>query len=246
MGGPILKDKTFFFGSYEGTRNAAGRVASFQVETPQLRDFVNRTAPNSIASRLLTQFGAPAPQQAGACAVASNNCLNIGGGQLIPTNGTLFTTINDYVRYNQFLGRVDHSFNAGKDKIYGRYIFENQANDSGATSGGQGLGRVMRGMKGGFEGRFSNTNLGHTKVFSRAVNDARFAFQTIYTNRGNDDAVVPQITATGFTAGWGDFFNFAYMNRFTDGLRLPSEDEAIKTYQETYGKSFEELRKAKD
>jgi hypothetical protein len=40
--------------------------------------------------------------------------------------------------------------------------------------------------------------------------------------------------------------NFAYMNRFTDGLRLPSEDEAIKTYQETYGKSFEELRKGKD
>lgn len=36
--------------------------------------------------------------------------------------------------------------------------------------------------------------------------------------------------------------NFAYMNRFTDGLRLPSEDEAIKTYQETYGKSFEEVR----
>ncbi|HKQ76667.1 MAG TPA: carboxymuconolactone decarboxylase family protein [Blastocatellia bacterium] len=40
--------------------------------------------------------------------------------------------------------------------------------------------------------------------------------------------------------------NFAYMNRFTDGLRLPSEDEAIKVYQETYGKSFEELRKAKN
>ena len=39
--------------------------------------------------------------------------------------------------------------------------------------------------------------------------------------------------------------HFAYMNRFTDGLRLPSEDEAIKVYQETYGKSFEELRKAK-
>jgi AhpD family alkylhydroperoxidase len=39
--------------------------------------------------------------------------------------------------------------------------------------------------------------------------------------------------------------NFAYMNRFTDGLRLPSEDEAIKTYQETYGGGFEEVRKAK-
>lgn len=28
---------------------------------------------------------------------------------------------------------------------------------------------------------------------------------------------------------------FAFMNRFTDGLKLPSEDEAVKTYQETYG-----------
>jgi hypothetical protein len=39
--------------------------------------------------------------------------------------------------------------------------------------------------------------------------------------------------------------NFVYMNRFIDGLRLLSEDEAIKTYHEAYGKSFEEFRKAK-
>jgi AhpD family alkylhydroperoxidase len=39
--------------------------------------------------------------------------------------------------------------------------------------------------------------------------------------------------------------NFAYMNRFTDGLRLPSEDEAIKTYRETYGRNFEEVRNIK-
>src|SRR5262245_32747168 len=90
MGGPILKDRTFFFGSYEGTRNAAGQVASFQVETPQLRDYVNRTAPNSIANRLLTQYGSPATQKVGACAVASNNCLNIGGGQLIANSQRAF------------------------------------------------------------------------------------------------------------------------------------------------------------
>ena len=212
LGGPIIKDKTFFFGSYEGTRNAAGRASAFQVETPQLRDYVNRTAPNSIANQLLTKFAAPAPQTVGTCTAASNNCLSIGNGQFIPTNGTLFTTINDYVRYNQFLGRGDHSFNEGKDKIYSRYIFENQADQSGATSGSvnqSGLGRVMRGEKGAYTGKFSNTNIGYTKVMNRAVNDARFAFQTIYTNRGNDDAVVPQITVTGITAGWGDFFNSA-------------------------------------
>jgi AhpD family alkylhydroperoxidase len=30
---------------------------------------------------------------------------------------------------------------------------------------------------------------------------------------------------------------FAFMNRFTDGLRLPSEDEAVRVYQELYGTS---------
>lgn len=212
LGGPIIKDRTFFFGNYESTRNASGRVGGFQVETPQLRDYVNRTAPNSIANQLFTKYAAPAPQTVGTCTAASNNCLSIGNGQFIPTNGTLFTTINDYIRVNQYLGRVDHSFNDGKDKLYARYIYEDQADNNGGSSGSvaqQGLGRVMRGMRGAFEGKFSNTNLGYMKVLNRAVNDVRFAFQTIYTNRGADDAVVPNISVTGFTAGWGDFFNSA-------------------------------------
>ena len=29
--------------------------------------------------------------------------------------------------------------------------------------------------------------------------------------------------------------NFAFMNRFTDNLGLPSEDEAIRVYREVYG-----------
>ncbi|MBL8151999.1 MAG: hypothetical protein JNN15_18925, partial [Blastocatellia bacterium] len=32
---------------------------------------------------------------------------------------------------------------------------------------------------------------------------------------------------------------FNFMNRFTDNLRLPSEDEAVKIYKETYGRNFE-------
>lgn len=37
---------------------------------------------------------------------------------------------------------------------------------------------------------------------------------------------------------------FNFMNRFTDGLRLPSEDEAVKTYREVYGTTFDEQRKS--
>jgi AhpD family alkylhydroperoxidase len=31
---------------------------------------------------------------------------------------------------------------------------------------------------------------------------------------------------------------FSFMNRFTDGLRLPSEDEAVRVYRETYGSDW--------
>jgi AhpD family alkylhydroperoxidase len=33
--------------------------------------------------------------------------------------------------------------------------------------------------------------------------------------------------------------SFSFMNRFTDGLRLPSEDEAIRVYKETYGTEWQ-------
>jgi hypothetical protein len=59
LGGPIAKDKTFFFASYEGTRNAAGQALNLQVETPEFREFVSSTNPSSIAARLtvLLVFG---------------------------------------------------------------------------------------------------------------------------------------------------------------------------------------------
>ena len=37
--------------------------------------------------------------------------------------------------------------------------------------------------------------------------------------------------------------NFAFMNRFTDGLRLPSEDEAVNIYHETYGADWQRSKK---
>ncbi len=60
------------------------------------------------------------------------------------------------------------------------------------------------------------------------------------------DALVKEFQPQGALEVLLQCGNFAYMNRFTDGLRLPSEDEAIKTYQETYGKSFEEVRKSRN
>ena len=59
-----------------------------------------------------------------------------------------------------------------------------------------------------------------------SVADAGYA--TLHTEFGDRDAsdVVLQTCA------------FAFMNRFTDGLRLPSEDEAVCVYREVYGANW--------
>ena len=57
------------------------------------------------------------------------------------------------------------------------------------------------------------------------------------------DALVDEFKEQGALEVLLQCGNFAYMNRFTDGLRLPSEDEAIRIYQETYQRSFEQMRK---
>ena len=209
-GGPIFKNKTFFFGSYEGTRNALARAFSFQVETPELRQFVLQNRPNSVAAALLRDFPAvaPLPGSNGNRYLNQGSPLTIDGITLPPTAGTT-VNIRDYVRFDQYLIRVDHSFNKGLDKLTGRWIGESQRDEGGTSSSAATLGQAMRGMRGPFRGTFGNLNLGHIHVFGQNVNDLRFSFQVINTARGSDEALVPQITITGITAPFGDVFSSA-------------------------------------
>src|SRR5262249_15877370 len=48
---------------------------------------------------------------------------------------------------------------------------------------------------------------GYTKLLKNAANDLRFSAGFVNANRGNDDAVVPEVTITGITAPFGDIFN---------------------------------------
>lgn len=206
IGGPILKNRTFYFGSYEGTRHATGRALGFLVETPQLRDHVNRTAPGSIAARLLRDFPAPAPAPSGCqTPTEQRNCLSTPQGW-IPAIGLASVTVRDYIRFDQILLRVDHNFNQGNDKLSGRWISERQLDEGGTSSAQATLGRAARGFRGPFDGFFANLNLGHVHLFNRAVNDIRLSFQNVNTSRGKAGAVVPEITITGLTMPFGDVF----------------------------------------
>ncbi len=205
FGGPIRKKKTFFFGSYEGTRNALAKALSFQVETPELRAFVANTRPNSIANRLFRDYAAPTPNRSGNGYVNQSNITV--NNVVIPATGTASINLRDFIQSNQYLARVDHSFNKDKDKLSVRWIQEFQKDQGGTSSSAVTNGKALRGQRGFFNGTFGNLNVGYTKILENAVNDVRFSAGFVDTSRGNDDALVPEVTITGITAPFGDSFN---------------------------------------
>jgi hypothetical protein len=87
LGGPIYKDRLFFFFSYEGLRSTGHDVSSpTWVETPQFRQLVIQDRPGSIAAKIMSSTGI-APRIATAltstCALANlpaSQCQAVSGG----------------------------------------------------------------------------------------------------------------------------------------------------------------------
>jgi Carboxypeptidase regulatory-like domain/TonB dependent receptor len=206
LGGPIFKNRTFFFGSYEGTRNSSSQALNLQVETPEFRQYVSSSYPAGIAAQLLQAHPAPTPLL-GAGGVGAKYQgevdLTLPDGNSIPGLGQATVNLPDRSSANQYLVRIDHSFHAGKDKLTGRWIEEYQKDQGGYSSSLATLGKGARGYLGPFDGSFGNLNIGHVHVFDRTVNDARFSLQTIDVYTGVN-AVVPEVTIVGMTAPFGD------------------------------------------
>jgi outer membrane receptor protein involved in Fe transport len=59
LGGPIKKDKLFFFAGYEGERFRTEYAAEYTTETPAWRQAVRSTLPNSVAALLYKDFPGP-------------------------------------------------------------------------------------------------------------------------------------------------------------------------------------------
>ena len=172
LGGPIIKDHTFFFFSYQGLRQGQPSLVQATVETPEFRDFVVRTRPNSIAARLMRDFppmaypnfnirdvGSPAP-----------GVRTAGPPDGIPDVGDVFIAMPGFTNDNQWSLRLDHTFNGGKDTLSGRY----SVNDRDQQRPGDNSVRAFRAF---FTERPQNFGLNHTHIFSpNMINDLRLGY----------------------------------------------------------------------
>ncbi len=189
-GGPLVRDRTFWFVAYEGLRLAEGVARLRTVPTARMRagdlseltrvaldpqnnrrPFDNNRIPDNRIHRTSRGFLEywPQPNLSG---VANNYAFNGSRTQ----------------DQNQFTVRVDHRF-SDKDSVYFSYDFMQRENTEPSNSLCGDRGLPLFGCK--EPERTQHGAIVHNHIFAPGLlNELRFGFNRIRTNRFNDDAAL--------------------------------------------------------
>ncbi len=226
LGGPIIKDKTFFFGAYEGQRERVGSDFTFLVPT-DTGTVGGQSVPNQV--QLAQEIAAANPPTAGFTpSQAVTNLLN-----LFPqptgfngSTGTVPGTVADQNDVNSFIAKIDHQLTS-TEQITGRYAFAQSYQVF--PLGGLGGGAASR------LPQFAQTSPTRVQVVSASflstlspsrINEIRFGYSRYRTSFSTEDAQFNPGTL-GFNFGTGQLslpeidFDGVYDNLGATGYSIP-------------------------
>jgi len=113
FGGPIIKDRTFFYTDYEGQRETGAQAGLSCVPDPKViaADIAANGNPNPVIASLLKRNPWPAPN----LAVTSDDSG-------CPNGGNLSTATRFKNRVDSMIAKIDHNFDSN-NLLTGRYYF---------------------------------------------------------------------------------------------------------------------------
>lgn len=203
IGGPLLRDRTFFFTSGDVLRSEVAISRASAIVTPEFVRFMEQNRPNNVSTYVMSSFPAAfapdrdfrtAGQHLGAgCAGATPVDSPVGP---IPCNlpVTGVGTWNDTSPRNglQLTGRVDHHFNDGRDRLYGSF------NRTTTEKVGFGEPSVYPGFTAPSPTNSMHFNTNWTTIVSSSmVNEASFSWVRPWGELTNPRPDVPGISVTG-------------------------------------------------
>jgi hypothetical protein len=194
IGGPIIKNRTFFFGGYEGFRQRKGIATSTTVPSLLVRQ--GNFSQEAVKPK--------DPLLPGACnATDQSGCFP---GNVIPQGRIDAVARNLLALYpapnqgtnifahspsgandrDQFMMRFDHSLIEDKNTLSGRYVFDTGSvlRPKGASTSPLGSVEVP-GFAFADEGRFQNLMIGDTHIFSsNVINELRLSYARANVENG--------------------------------------------------------------
>ena len=218
IGGPIFKDKTFFFGDYEGYRQVSGVTYTSTVPTLAEYNDINSIGGGSPQA-LAAQGNGTAGRPIDAIALAylklfpAPTNANISNNYVVSPNRTQYSNIFDV--------RVDHKFNE-HNLFFGRYSY-NKVDTNTPQALGTSNGIDVSGGRYIFAGPATDTGqqyaFGYTHVFNQnLIADLRAAFTRI----NNLSLPLNNGTNPDTKLGFGSNMNFNALSSFLTPVGIGS------------------------